>query len=274
MTETTTPTDEVVDQSSSDIGDESLLGQDNEQTSAVEQNEDTDTDVSTGSDSNDSSSQGDQSQEDDKGLAKFAKSQGIDDLTELSSREKSLLKVAHDNQRKQRKEMEDDANKRKLSDEMNDLTTPSKDDDANEVLLKRMARFEARDMTTTFWSEHQDDKKYESKMAEILSKEKEQYGADAAWRLAQNLPRLLREAKFDAGAFDSDAARETGRREERERLRKAQEGSADSAHATQSSGASTKRLSREELDAMPRDEYVKLRDSGELDKIIARGDLY
>lgn len=271
MTETTTPTDEVVDQSSSDIGDESLLGQDNQE-SAVERN---DTDSSESNDSgSDSSSSQDEGSDEDKGLAKFAKSQGIDDLSELSEREKSLLKVAHDNQRKQRKEMEDDAKKRKLGDEVNDLTKPSKDDDATVQLQKRMARFEAKEMTNDFWSQHQDDRKYEAKMAEILAKEKEEFGADAAWRLAQNLPRLLREAKFADGAFDSDAARDAGRREERERLRKSQEGAADSAHASQSGIASNKRITREELADMPRKEYEQLRDSGELDRMIARGDLY
>lgn len=274
MTETTTPTDEVVDQSSSGTGDGApLLEQDNEQDSAVEQNSDTDANESDASDSDDSSSQGDES-EDDKGLAKFAKSQGFDDYDNLSDDAKKALRIARKQVQRDRKDLEDKANQRKLGDEMNELTKPSKDDNANDVLLKRMARFEARDMTTTFWSEHQDDKKYEPKMAEILAKEKEEYGPDAAWRLAQNLPRLLREAKFAAGAYDSDAARETGRREERERLRKAQEGSADNAHATQGSSVSSKRITRESLDAMPREEYEKIRDSGELDRAIARGDLY
>lgn len=273
MTETTTPTDEVVDQSSSDSGDASLLDDNNEQDSAVERQNDTDSGEqdSQDSDSDDSSSQDDSSNE-DKGLAKFAKSQGIEDLSELSAREKSLLKTAHDNIREKRKSMKDDADQRKLSDEIEDMSKPKEGDDANAILLKRMANLEAENKSNKFWTDHSEDRKYEGKMAELLLEEKKTFGEDAAWRLAQNLPRLLREAKFATGDNDSDVARDAGRREERERLRKEQEGSADGAHASQSVSKGKTKINADWVENTydpSNEEHRKM-----LDAAIARGDLY
>lgn len=273
MTETTTPTDEVVDQSSSGTEDGApLLGQDNEQGSAVEQKEDTGAGEqdSQASASNDSSSQGDGSE--DAGLAKFAKSQGIDDVSTLTEREKSLLKAAHDNVKNYRKSAEEKANERKLNDEVDELTKPKEGDSEVQALKQQMARYEARNTTNEFWNKNQDDKQYESKMAEILAEERKNYGDAAAWALAQNLPRLLREAKAAAGAFDSDAARDAGRREERERLRKAQEGGADVAHASQGTSQGSPKIDRDWVENTydPNNpEHQK-----KLDEAIQRGDLY
>lgn len=269
MTETTTPTDEVVDQSSSDTRDASLLEQDNEQDSAVERQNDTDSSESNDSGS-DSSSSTDDGSDEDKGLAKFAQSQGYD-LETMTDNEKKLLGTLRKNSAEKRKEVEAEK-KRKVNDQVEELTTPTKDDDASEVLLKRMARLETKEMTSNFWRDNQDDVKYEDKMAELLIEEKEKYGDDAAWRLAQNLPRLLREAKFADGAYDSDAARDAGRREERERLRKAQEGSAETSHATQGVAQSSKKVDK----AWVENEYDPTNPEHQklLDTAISRGDLY
>lgn len=273
MTETTTPTGDNTDQDSSDIRDESLLEQETgeQETTAVEQQDDTDVSESNDADSDSSSSTDDGS--DDKGLAKFAKSQGFEDYDSLSDDAKRALQIARKQVQKDRKDLQDKADQRKLSEEMKNLTTPSDEDDTNAVIMKKMALLEANEMTRDFWSQNANDRdKYEGKMAEILAKERETYGDAAAWNLAQNLPRLLREAKFAAGEFDSGAARDAGRREERERLRKIQEGSADSAHASQSVATSSKKLTREVVDNMSDEEYVKRRD--EIDAAIARGELY
>lgn len=273
MTETTTPTDEVVDQSSSDIRDESLLDENNEQDSAVEQRNDTDSgEQSQDSDSEQSSTKAEQSSDEDKGLAAFAKSQGFADFDSLSEDAKRALRIAQKQVQKDRKELQEQANKRKVDQEVEELYQPGENDDTNDVILKRMAVLEARDTTSKFWAENPDDKKYESKMAELLIEEKEKYGPEAARLLAQNLPRLLREAKASSGAYDSDAARDAGRRDERERLRKIQEGAADSAHATQASAVANKKLTREDVANMSDEEYVKRRD--EIDAAIQRGDLY
>lgn len=267
--EETTLTDGV-DQSSSGTGDAPLLEQDNEQ-SAVEQQNDTDSSESNDSGS-ESSSSTDESSDEDKGLAKFAKSQGFEDYDSLSEDAKKALKIAQKQVQKDRKELQEKANQRKVSDELEELTKPSENDDASQVLLKRMARLETENSTTKFWSEHQDERKYEGKMAELLVEEKNKWGDDAAWRLAQDLPRLLREAKFAEGAFDSDAARDAGRREERERLRKTQEGSAETAHASQSVAQTKQKVDRDWVENTydpSNPEHQKL-----LDTAISRGDLY
>jgi hypothetical protein len=272
MTETTTPTDEVADQSSSDIRDESLLERDSEQNSAVE-HQDSDSSESNESDTDSSSSESnDDSSDEDKGLAKFAKSQGIDDLTDLTEREIKLLKVARDNVREQRKQLEEAANQRKVEDEIKDLHQPDENDGQDEVLAKRLARLEVKEVTDKFWNENSDDRKYESEMAKLLLKEKEEYGPEAARLLANNLPRLLREAKASAGAFDSDAARDAGRREERERLRKIQEGGADNSHASQSVSQQKTKIDADWVENVyqpSNPEHRKL-----LDEAISRGDLY
>jgi hypothetical protein len=273
MTETTTPTDEVVDQGSSDIRDESLLDNSNEQTSAVEQRNDTDSgEQSQDSGSEQSSTKAEQSSDEDKGLAAFAKSQGFDDFDNLSEDAKKALRIARKQVQSDRKDLEEQANKRKVDQEVEGLYQPDENDDTNDAILKRMAIYEARDTTSRFWADNPDDKKYETKMAELLLEEKQKYGVEAAQLLAGNLPRLLREAKAVSGAYDSDAARDAGRREERERLKKVQEGSADSAHATQTSSVANKKLTREAVANMSDEEYVKRRD--EIDAAIQRGDLY
>lgn len=270
MTETTTPTDEVADQSSSDIRDESLLEQDSEQNSAVE-HQGTDSSESEDSDSSSSESK-DGSSDEDKGLAKFAKSQGIDDLSDLSEREIKLLKVAQDNVREKRKQLEEDANQRKVEDEIKDLHLPEENDGTEDVLAKRLARLEVKEVTDKFWQSNADDRKYESEMAKLLLQEKQEYGPEAARLLAGNLPRLLREAKASAGAFDSDAARDAGRREERERLRKIQEGGADNSHASQSVSQTKTKIDADWVENVyqpSNPEHRKL-----LDEAISRGDLY
>lgn len=272
MTDITTPTDEVVDQSSSDIRDESLLDTDNEQDSAVERQEDTD---SSDNDSQDSDSEHSSSHEDssneDKGLAKFAKSQGFDP-TNLTDGEKRALKLAYDNQKAFRNKKNEEANQSKVDDEVSDLYKPDADDGTTEIAMKRLAVLEARDFTRSFWDKNPDDREYEPYMVQALQEEKANFGDDAARALAANLPRLLREAKYIAGANDSDVARDAGRKEEREKLRKIQEGAADTAHASTSASAPTKRLTREEIDNMSVEEYASRR--GEIDEAISRGDLY
>lgn len=241
MTETTTPTGDN-DQDSSGTQNAPLLEDNNiEQSSAVEDTNDTDQSESSDSASDTSStteeSSDDNSEED---ITAFAKSQGID-LENATETEKKLLVQLKKNSREKRQEAE--AKNSKQFDKAIDglsTTTDAGSTDAKVALLE--ARLAAKDAKDSFWAENPEDRKYESKMSELLLEEKDKYGADAAWQLAQNLPRLLREAKFAAGAFDSDAARDAGRREEREALRKAQEGGADTSHATSTNGATNGKI--------------------------------
>lgn len=217
--------------------------------------------------SDESQEQGESQEEEhveDEALAKFAKSQGIDDLSELSKRERSLLKAAHDNRVAARSKKPS----REMEKEVQEAYTSSDDSDT----IRRLNQLEAKQKLSDFFTENPEAKDYEKEMAEVLQEERTQFGDDAARSLAGNLPRLVREAKFRAGVYDSDAARESGRRDEREALRKRQEASADAPHASSSLANSTSKVTREwvETEYNPDNaEHVKM-----LDEAISRGDLY
>lgn len=238
------PTDNGGVQSSSDSrsNDESLLDKTAQDQSADEQ-QDTDSGDATSQDSgSDSSTDSAQSTDestssDDDGLAKFAKSQGIDDLGALSDREKQLLKVAHDNVRDKRKEMKQEA------DELKSSIQEVHSDDVDETLTESEQREQWRDQqirliaatqrTNEFYERNPEARELNKEMAQLLREEAEKRGKEAAVYLGQDLDRLYILAKARRGDNDAEAAREAGRREEREALRRKQEGSADSAHATQ-----------------------------------------
>lgn len=268
MAETTTPTGGV-DQDSSDIRDESLLENDNND-SAVEETQDTDNGDTSQSASTESSNEDESSDEDNSDISAFAKSQGYDP-NDLTERETKLLRQLKKQSVKARKEI-DAQGAQKLDKEITEISKPKAEDDRLTVIEKRQALAEARETKQRFWDENPSDRQYESKMAEILTQEREERGDAAAAVLASNLPRLLREAKYASGEFDSDAARESGRRAEREDLRRKQEGGADGAHATNSSGGSDTKITKAWLESTydPNNpEHRKM-----VDEAMARGELY
>lgn len=278
MTETTTPTGDS-NQDSSGITNEPLLEEQNtEQTTAVEETKETDTDTGeqsheSGSDDNSSTTEESSSDNSDKDIEAFAKSQGYD-LTQMSETEKKLIRQLRENSVEKRKEIDAEASK-KLDKDVNDLFKPNEGSDDKAVIAaiqRKQLLQDEKIARQDYFANNPEDRKYEAKMAEILAKEKEQYGEDAAWRLLNNLPRLVREAKFADGAFDSDAARESGRREEREELRRRQEAGADTAHASTPTANSAGKIDRAWVESTydPNNpEHQKL-----LDEAMARGELY
>lgn len=226
MTETTTPTDEVVE---TPVGSESTdLPTENTNESAVESVEDTASQETAEPGSNDSITE-DEPNKVDADLKRFAKSQGFDP-DNLTEGEVKALSIAQKQVRETRKQLEVQ-NKGAIEKAVNEV---EKDNDLpdREYFDFRMKQRDMIDNIRDYWRNNPDDTKYEAEAIAILQKEKEQYGDDAMLRLADNMPRLVREAKFQAGAFDTSAATEQGRKEERERLNKLQSGSADGAHAT------------------------------------------
>lgn len=277
------PTDNGNDQSSSDSrNDESLLDNGQQHQSADEQSQGTDSgeqsqDSGTTQDERQDDSTRDGGSTDDDGLAKFAKAQGIEDVSELSERELRLLKVARDNQKTARKNGSK-KDKEELTQTVNDLHDPAKavdeqeDDYVNEIRQTRMemAQIKANQRLNDFYRENPDAEDYAEEMKQALVNEVKTYGEDAGRVLSQNLPRLLREARALRGdGHDAEAAREAGRREEREELRRKQEASADSASAsTPSRGGNTKVTRRWIADNYDpsNDEHRKM-----LDEAMARG---
>lgn len=228
MTELTTPTEEVVE---NPVGSEqSDLPAENTNESAVESVDDTVSEETTEPGSNDSTTE-DELNKVDADLKRFAKSQGFDP-DKLSEGEVKALGIAHKQVKETRKQLETQ-NKGAIEEAVNGVDKNSDLSD-RDYLDFRMKQKDMVYNIRDFWRENPDDAKYEAEAVAILQKEKEQYGDDAMLRLADNMPRLVREAKFAAGGFDTAAATEQGRKEERERLNKLQEGAADTMSATTS----------------------------------------
>lgn len=226
MTETTTPTDEVVETPTGSVRTDLPVENTNE--SAVESVEDTVSEETTEPGSNDSITE-DEPDKVDADLKRFAKSQGFDPEN-LTEGEVKALSIAHKQVKETRKKLELE-NKGAIEKEVNQVDKESELPD-REYFEFRLKQRDMIDNIREYWRANQDDAKFEAEAVAILQEEKERYGVDAMLRLADNMPRLVREAKAAAGALNPEVYAEQGRREERERLNKLQSGSADGAHAT------------------------------------------
>lgn len=279
----TSPTDQVDDGSSS--SNEDLLDNNQDNQSADEQQTDSDSGDTQDSDQGDSSQQDassstdddSSSSSDDDGLNKFAKAQGFDP-DNLTDNERKALKLAHDNQKAFRTKAQEDSDA--LKDTLVDTEEVSDEEledlDPQEAWQRkqdsRMAQLEASQTANAFFNRNPEAREFEQDMSDLIVEEAKKNGIEAARYLAKDLNRVLVLAKAAKGD-STEKAKQDGAREERERLRKRQEGSGESGQAS-NQNTQTKKLTRADIDAMPDDEYQKLRDSGELDAIIARGDLY
>jgi len=229
MTETTTPTEEVVDTS---VGSPSDLPADTTTEPAVDSVEDTASEETTEPGSNDSPTNGEESQEQvDADLKRFAKSQGFDP-DNLSEGEIKALGIAQKQVRETRKQLETQ-NRGAVEKQLNEVKIDSDLPD-RDYFDFQMRKRDMIDSVRQYWTENPDDRAYEAEAIALLQEEQKNYGDDAMIRLAGNMPRLVREAKHNAGAFDPEVLAEKGRKEERERLNKLQSGSADGAHASTS----------------------------------------
>ncbi len=284
------PTENGDDQSSSDIREnESLLDNGNQDQSADDTND-------TGSDESQDSGQANDehqnngstqsnagSDDDDNGLSKFAKAQGIDDLSELSERETRLLKVARDNQRNARNKSKDEVKDEldKTVEEIHQPTPGEEDEDdyikESRITREEVAQVKAAQKLQAFYSKNEDAEEYAPEMKQILLDEIAKHpdsperGRAAAQYLASDLKRLLVLAKAERGDNSPDAAREAGRREERAELRRRQEAGGEHGDASSSSSSSTPKLTREAIANMPDEEYAKRRP--EIDELMAAGKL-
>ena len=226
MTETTTPTDEVVETPTGSV--QTDLPVENTNESAVESVEDTVSEETTEPGSNDSITE-DEPDKVDADLKRFAQSQGFDP-DNLTEGEVKDLSIAHKQVKETRKKLELE-NKDAVEKAVNEVDKESDLPD-REYFEFRLKQRDMIDNIRQYWAKNPDDRQYEAEAIAILQDEKERYGDDAMLRLVDNMPRLVREAKFAAGGFDTTKATEQGRKEERERLNKLQSGSADGAHAT------------------------------------------
>lgn len=276
------PTD-TVDQSSSGSDNEPLLDE-GQQPSADEHKDVPSGDThDAGQDSDDEPQDGStrskeaSSDVEDDGLAKFAKSQGIEDMSELSERELRILKVARDNQKSARNKPKSDELKDTISEVHKPVQAEEDDFEARERRRdEEIAQIRAENRANSFFYENPEAREYEQDMAKLIVAEAQKYtnpeeGRRAAQYIASDLDRLLVLAKASRGSDDVVAAREAGRREERESLRHRTEAGGGTAHA-KNRGESSKKLTRESISQMSDEEFASRRD--EIDAAISRGELY
>ena len=160
-------------------------------------------------------------------LAKFAKGQGINDLSELSERELSLLKMARDNKSAYDKTKQSQP---KLEETSTQLATLG--DDATDVqkLAAKVANMEYKEKKTQFMQGK--DASLEPVMSQIVSAKRAEYGDDYARALLNDLPTLY--ALASSQAADTSSVVEAARREERSSMNQSLTASAGGANATTS----------------------------------------
>lgn len=172
-------------------------------------------------------------------LAKFAKGQGINDLSELSEREISLLKMARDNKSALDKTKQSQP---KLEETSTGLSTLG--DEATDVqkLAAKVANIEFKENKAKFLEGK--DAALEPVMAQIVADARTELGDDAARSLIGNLPFLYSLAEGRKPA-DTSAAVEEARREERSSMNQSLSAGASDAHATNSKPATPIKVTSE-----------------------------
>lgn len=172
-------------------------------------------------------------------LAKFAKGQGINDLSELSEREVSLLKMARDNKSAYDKTKQSQP---KLEETSTQLATLG--DDATDVqkLAAKVANMEFSSKKATFLKGK--DETLEPVMSQIVSDKRKEFGDDYARMLLNDLPLLYDLARSQKPA-DTSAAVEAARREERSSMNQSLTAGAGNAQATTSKPATPVKVTSE-----------------------------
>lgn len=172
-------------------------------------------------------------------LAKFAKGQGINDLSELSEREISLLKMARDNKSALDKTKQ---NQPKLEETSTGLTELG--DDATDVqkLAAKVANMEFSGKKATFLQGK--DATLEPVMAQIVADKRKEFGDDYARALLNDLPTLYGLAQLQK-PVDTSAAVEQAKKEERTSMNQSLTASAGGANATSSKPATPIKVTSE-----------------------------
>lgn len=243
-----TSTTEEVDQNSG--GSQQPLPEPSQEPTADEQSNDTEaSEKSQDSGQEDTSNEPDSSQttqndgsDDDEGLAKFAKSQGFDP-DNLTEGEKKALKIARDNQKAFHEERQHKSDELRRTEQ--ELHKPDENADELEEIKANYATLKAQQDVNEFYNANPEAREYDKDMAKLVVEEAKKNGVEAARYLASDKQRLLILAKASRGDLDAETAREAGRKQEREELRRKQEASADLGGAQDSNPKPTQKVTRE-----------------------------
>lgn len=178
---------------------------------------------------------------DDK-LQKFAKGQGIEDISQLSEREMSLLKSAHDSKveytQKRQKATEMENTMVAMSDESAEQAAEATGQDPE--VLKRIQRMEVKQSINDFWSDNPEARQYEKEMAKIAA-ESGLYGTPNA---------ILKAAYAIAVSSDQDAVRSQGGRQALENLAHKQNAAVPTGNAVNSSPAASAKITPQNVDQL------------------------
>lgn len=177
--------------------------------------------------------------DEDAALASFAKGQGINDLSELSDRERSLLKMARDNKSAFDKTK---SAQPKLEETSTTLTTLGDDATDVEKLAAKVANMEFTGKKATFLQGK--DATLEPVMAQIVADKRKEFGDDYARALLNDLPTLYGLAQLSKPA-DTSAAVEAAKRDERSSMNQSLTASAGGAQATSSKPATPIKVTSE-----------------------------
>lgn len=178
---------------------------------------------------------------DEDGLAKFAKGQGIEDFDNLSDRERKLLKIAHDNQKAYRK-----TNDKKITEQVvESVDSPKTNETEDESFKREFRQYKYEKQVDDFWKDTNKSRSLEPIMAKILSDKKAELvpliGEDEAkkycFNLSRDLDTLYVQAQVKSGTYSPEAAKEEGRQEARDSIKRQIAAAPDAAHATQNSTA-------------------------------------
>lgn len=207
------------------------------------------------------------SQNDDDGLAKFAKSQGFDPET-ITDGERRALKIAHDNQ----KAFRNNANGSKVTDAAKEYNAPVAGESDDAAFRKEFAQFKYEQASEKFFGGEGIDRTLEPSMVSILNEKKEQYGEGYAKTLSQDLATLYGLAQLKSGnnsgpQVDTDAIR----REERESIKRQQTASAGQAHAVTQNNTGSAKIDRAWLSTVYQPSNPEHRKM--VDEAVANGDL-
>lgn len=186
-----------------------------------------------------SAGQNNQTESEDADLAKFASGQGITDLSELSERERSLLKMARDNKSaydkfKQNQPKLDEASTSlaSLGDEATDIQKLSAKVANMEFAAKKGKFFEGKDASL------------EPVMSQIIAEKRQEFGDDYARNLLSDLPTLYSLAQLQK-PNDTSAIVAAAKQEERNSMNQSLSASASSTRAMDSKPQSPTKITNE-----------------------------
>lgn len=178
---------------------------------------------------------------DDK-LQKFAKGQGINDLSQLTEREMSLLKSAYDSKveytQKRQKASEMEKTMTEMSDESAEQVAQSTGQDPE--VLKRIQRMEVKQSINDFWSNNPDARQYEQQMAKIAT-ESGLFGTPEA---------ILKASYAIARSSDTDSIKSQGKREALESLAHKQQAAVPSGNAVNGASMSSATITPQNVDQL------------------------